>query len=54
MIPPPNVVGVITKSQQTLSGKSSLYSVKWAKGGEMYNYRADELKPYVKGLKGNP
>ena|ERR1035437_559359 len=47
-IPPPNVVGIITKG---LGGRNDLYSVKWSKGVEMYNYRAEELKPYVKKTK---
>lgn len=40
MIPPPKMTGIITKQQG-----NGMFSVKWAKGGEMYNYVAEELQP---------
>jgi hypothetical protein len=43
-IPPPDMVGIITPTQ---TGGNYL-SVKWAKGGEMFNYEPDELKPAKK------
>ena len=43
-IPPPGMVGIITPTQNG----HGLYSVKWKTGGEMYNYAAEELKPYAK------
>ena len=39
-IPPPGMIGVITPFQS--NGK---FSVKWAKGGEMFNYEPEELRP---------
>jgi hypothetical protein len=39
-IPPPKITGIITRTQG-----NGMYSVKWAKGGEMYNYRTEELQP---------
>lgn len=52
-IPPKSMVGVIvSKSEVPSEWKDRrgdyYYGVKWAKGGTMYNYGADELKP-VKG-----
>jgi hypothetical protein len=45
MIPPPNVPGIITSVQDNAYHKTKLYTVKWANGGEMHNYRPEELRP---------
>ena len=45
MIPPPNVPGIITGVQDNAYHGTKLYKVKWANGGEMYNYRPEELRP---------
>jgi hypothetical protein len=34
------MVGIITPRQG-----GTMFSVKWAKGGEMYNYAPEELQP---------
>lgn len=47
MIPPPNMVGTIVEIRER-PGLPTIYDVKWAKGGTMFNYDADELKPYAK------
>lgn len=41
-IPPPGMVGIITRAPTEADG---WFSVKWKKGGEMYNYTREELQP---------
>jgi len=41
-IPPPGMIGIITRAPTEPGG---WFSVKWKKGGEMYNYTREELQP---------
>lgn len=43
-IPPQGMVGTIVDT----INPNGMYEVKWPKGGVKYNYRPDELQPYVK------